>query len=704
MKKLVVLLIMVTIIIGICADIIPVNNQESGGIQAGITIASDGDTVLVYPGTYIENINFNSKEIVVASLYLTTGDTTYITQTIIDGNGSANAVVIENTTNLQTLLTGFTIQNGNALEVYPENGYPEQIYGGGIFCRNAYVNLSNLIIKNNVANRGGGIAFIENSQSFLTGIKIIDNEALPNNLVDGYGGGIYVKDSNIEIEFNNEISSNNASAHGGGIYILDDANVYFMDTCLNNNTAYQGAGIYVDNSALNYHEGVISGNTSTSDGAGIFLDHSTYSYVTNTNLNFNISSGNGGGVYVNGFNSEINTRFQGCIIENNSALKGGGIFCHDEDIDIENIFMRYNVANFKGGGIYLTSCDSVVINNSSVIANFTNEKGAGIWADNCHDFLIQSTNISDNSIGAINGQGGGIICSNIDNLRIDESDIDSNSSNYGAALFIDTSNVSMNKSIITNNEDIYDQGSIVFTDNSQLKIINTTIADNIGTETEVANIFVENSDLLILNSIVYNPVNGIKLNSSSNLTITYSDLKDGEEAIFIDDSSSMWLEANIAGNPLFLEGAGNYCLSEYSPCIDAGINYFQWNGEEVINLDPESYYGSNIDMGCYESNYTGGDIDKIIPVNIKLNNYPNPFNPETTISFSLNKPGRTELTIYNIKGQKVQTLLNDQLDPGRYEIVWNGKDQNNRSVSSGVYFYKLQSGRHTATKKMILMK
>ncbi|MCD4818463.1 MAG: T9SS type A sorting domain-containing protein, partial [Candidatus Cloacimonetes bacterium] len=86
-------------------------------------------------------------------------------------------------------------------------------------------------------------------------------------------------------------------------------------------------------------------------------------------------------------------------------------------------------------------------------------------------------------------------------------------------------------------------------------------------------------------------------------------------------------------------------------------------------------------------------------------NYPNPFNPTTNILFSTTESTEnTELSIYNIKGQKVKTLVNDKLETGDHSIVWDGKDDSSKQVSSGIYFYKMKSGKYTATKKMILMK
>ena len=86
--------------------------------------------------------------------------------------------------------------------------------------------------------------------------------------------------------------------------------------------------------------------------------------------------------------------------------------------------------------------------------------------------------------------------------------------------------------------------------------------------------------------------------------------------------------------------------------------------------------------------------DQQVPSVLSLNsNYPNPFNPSTTINFSVPKTASVSLVIYNIRGQKVKELLNESLEYGNHSVVWNGRDESNRSVASGVYFARLeQSG------------
>jgi len=85
-------------------------------------------------------------------------------------------------------------------------------------------------------------------------------------------------------------------------------------------------------------------------------------------------------------------------------------------------------------------------------------------------------------------------------------------------------------------------------------------------------------------------------------------------------------------------------------------------------------------------------------------NYPNPFNPETTITYSLQGDIPVSLEIYNIKGQRVKTLVNETKAAGNHNVVWKGLDDNNQPVASGVYFFKMNAGKYSSTRKMILMK
>jgi hypothetical protein len=104
-------------------------------------------------------------------------------------------------------------------------------------------------------------------------------------------------------------------------------------------------------------------------------------------------------------------------------------------------------------------------------------------------------------------------------------------------------------------------------------------------------------------------------------------------------------------------------------------------------------------------NFTPNGDDQIAPIVFALNqNSPNPFNPTTQIRFSLPEKSMTSLCIYNLKGQLVKTLINEDFAKGNHSITWNGKDDNEIAVSSGVYYYKLKWNNKEMTRKMILLK
>jgi len=100
------------------------------------------------------------------------------------------------------------------------------------------------------------------------------------------------------------------------------------------------------------------------------------------------------------------------------------------------------------------------------------------------------------------------------------------------------------------------------------------------------------------------------------------------------------------------------------------------------------------------------DYDEVTPKpSTKLvGNYPNPFNPATTISFVMEKDEQVTLDIYNLKGQKVKEVVNGSYSAGKYNVVWKGDDTDGRSVGSGIYFYRMTSGEYSSVKKMILLK
>jgi hypothetical protein len=85
-------------------------------------------------------------------------------------------------------------------------------------------------------------------------------------------------------------------------------------------------------------------------------------------------------------------------------------------------------------------------------------------------------------------------------------------------------------------------------------------------------------------------------------------------------------------------------------------------------------------------------------------NYPNPFNPETEISYVLPTACFVELSVYNLLGQKVRTLVDESQSAGFKNVKWDGKDENGANAASGIYFYKIKAGEFTQSKKMEIIK
>ncbi len=117
----------------------------------------------------------------------------------------------------------------------------------------------------------------------------------------------------------------------------------------------------------------------------------------------------------------------------------------------------------------------------------------------------------------------------------------------------------------------------------------------------------------------------------------------------------------------------------------------------MFMLDSFLVANSEITLNNNEEVITGEQL-------MLLNNFPNPFNPETNITFFISKTANIQLEIFNIRGQKVMTLLDRDVEKGYHCITWDGKDMNGNNVSSGVYLYRLHSDSYTSSRKMILMK
>lgn len=233
--------------------------QDRPSIQRAISSASDGDTILVAPGRYFENIRYDGKSIILGSYFLTTGDTSYISETIIDGDLRGHVVTFNRKENSNAALIGFTITYGFAWDNGGENsgggilcGYkaaPRLEYlrihdnvatfgGGGIFCfAESAPKIYQVEVNHNIAERGGGIYLEYNTTAFLKNVTV------KNNYAGKAGGGLYVYARSTARIQNVVIFNNFSDDLGGGVHLYD-CSPLFLNATIFGNIARRGGGVW----------------------------------------------------------------------------------------------------------------------------------------------------------------------------------------------------------------------------------------------------------------------------------------------------------------------------------------------------------------------------------------------------------------------------------------------------------------------------
>ena len=304
-------------------------------IQSAINESSTGDSILVGPGLYLENINFNGKGITVASYYVFNNDSSLIMATIVDAQDDGSVVTFDSGESNSSTLQGFTLQNGTGNNEDPDGNGTYYTYGGGIYILNSNPNISDCIIKNNVGNEGGGGGvFCYNSSPIFINCTFLENES------DDVGGGLYAR-SGSSPEFYNCFFIGNLGEFGAGCYLRNDSQPIMEYVTFENNVADNSGGAMV-----------------LKDGADL---EATHLYIIN-----NEADGLGGGIYVNNADTDLSY----LLVGGNSSSSGGGIYTrNDSQIMISHGTIGSNNASTVGGGIYLRDGSSVIISNSIIWGN-----------------------------------------------------------------------------------------------------------------------------------------------------------------------------------------------------------------------------------------------------------------------------------------------------------------------------------------------
>ena len=576
-------------------------------IQLAIDASNPGDTIILQNGTYTENIVI-LKPITITSLYAQTNDTLDIENTIIDGNQSGSVIQVLEVTSGNVNLNGITLTNGSGTLFLNSDLPNDSIYyfphGGGMFIRNCFnIVLDHMNITNNVlpgTSNGGGGLLSQSSTVNINHSKITDNIVASESFA-GEGAGLCVFYTNLTIN-NSEIKRN----------LSIDIN------------SIGGQGIYANNSELSVNNTIISENNG-SRSSGIYSKDSKLE-LSHCELYDNTSYMAAGVVYIfNESTNEVNTLMHNNFYNNNTS-SGGVILVDYAIINVDECTFTDNHFGFEGGAINANfatiNFTNSNVSNNIAIGNPTAD-GTGFLVYNS-DIVMDNIDFNNNEcIGNadLNSRGGAItmfFCNaDLNNVRMSN-----NSAGIGAALYLNNSHINLNHILIDSNNGL--RGTAIHSASSTLRMISSTIVNNVSTE---GAIHIYGDDFVFANTILWNEDGDefyTEWNSvTSMVAFDHSDVR-GLEDYFVnsDHCQITWVSGNESQEPLFEdEENGNYKLSNESTLIDAGTAYFEFNGQIIIDLDEDEYYGAAPDIGAYE-NYNFVGINNNTVTNLDV--YPNP--------------------------------------------------------------------------------
>jgi len=767
MFRLIVLILLLTLLIPggkVLADILNVPDDFET-IQAAINEAEDSDTVLVQPGEYVENINFEGRNIVVI------GNPDDPSEVVIDGDENGSVVTFVNEETEAAELVGFTIQNGAV------DGS-----GGGIHISNSSPTIRNCVIQGNQAGAsGGGILVSQDCNPLITNCQIMDNISVGN------GGGITVERQATPVIDNCLLVYNETDGNGGAIAAIDNASPVVLNCTFD----WEGrwgwyTAIYLAASNVRVVNSIIYGPSPLwisfdpdSDESGLMIAYSDIqdgqeSIVTNDNGEVQWEEGNidEEPLFVDREEGDYHlTEDSPCIDAgdpespedpDSTRADMGAYYFHqigqyiDVPIDYETIQEAIDAAedgdtvlvhpgtyveniDFIGkdivvGSLFLTTenaayVDSTIIdgNANGTVVTFANEEteaaeligftvqhgmtdgnGGGIH-------IFSSSPIISNCVIFANSadhKGGGVIVSQECNPIINECLIWFNeSSDNGGGITVEreAKPVFINCTIMRNHTN-GDGGSVACLESAEPIMINCTVTQNTFMEGSGA-IFLSASDMILLNSIVwYN--DGFLMSptilfdpdsAACSITIAFSDIDGGEEEIQTSNNGEVnWLNGNIDEDPLFADDVNrDFNLSEGSPCIDAGIAFFVWEQDTLVNLTPDDYIGNAPDMGAFESEFTDVEDGHVeLPDEFRLHPaFPNPFNSATELRFDLPIASRVTLKIYDLIGREALILTDNAFVAGRYRLTWNASE-----MPSGIYLARFEASGYKQTAKLVLVR
>jgi len=666
--------------------------SDKGTIQAGILAANTGDTVLVANGIYAENINFRGKAITVASLYIQSGDTNDINNTIINGSTATNpdsaAVVIFNSgEDTTSVLYGFTITGGSGVRHSLWNAQS----GGGISLWNSGAKIiHNKITGNSVTGTnwvsGGGIGSWVSLGKFWL---VIDDNVISNNTVimngsAAFGGGIFVGTNaricNNIIEYNLcENQADSSDADGGGVFWETQWGSY--------DTVYFKNNIVRNNSLESYR----------ARGAGVITYKST-AWITGNQFLNNTSTGTrarGAGIHAYQVSGDLE-------IQNNSFI---GNTCQGISSAFGSAITLLNISSSSSVQIL----NNEVINNT---ASASNSYGPVFtWDAYDAEVIVDGNRFQDNTTG---GSAGGFYARNSYNLRLTNNIFSGNSVGASGGGIYMYEYYAKDKPDITAfppDDDLPEAKEAMKSDDYRPLFMNNTFYDNYaGFQGGAMKCEYSTATPVLLNNIFWkdDAVGGgdeIFINSDSNWYIGYSNIDPA-------DIYGNWDgKGNINEDPEFVDPENNdFHISCASSCWNKGVDSIEintiWYYYTLYDFEgnprPDIYYLIP-DIGAYEFPDTcvfPGVYEPIIQNSeSKIQNHPNPFSRISNIEYRVSNIELIQLKILNIQGQEISTLVNEIQAAGNYTVVFDAT-----SLPAGIYICILKTSERTESVKMVKLK
>ncbi len=648
-------------------------------------------------------------------------------------------------------IENISITNNSSSGIYCDNSNPVIMdvyiagntadYGGGIYCANSNPDMSNVTITNNTSiYEGGGIYLTESNPVFNTDNRCniyLNND--PNG--KGLGADIFALHNNMT-----HVIVDTFTVMTPTDYHASPINNFTFDILHSINDNLINSDLYVSVSGDNSNLGTTPDepfktiNYALSRLYSDSLNHHTIhllpgTYSQNTNgERFPISMSNY--VSLEGSGEEecildagdlhgvmrflfvTNSSISHITIKNGHDQQGGGIYCYESNPVIKHVTITsnyasnsgWNISDIGGGGIYCYKSNPI-FENITVADNHTLGSGGGMGLDESNP-RVENATITGNT----SEYGGGIICiessPRLSNVYITGNSVSGayGSSGGGLSCAWDSDPVLENV-VITGNSASWDGGGIGCGYSSSPILKNVTVSNNTARDHGGGIYLTGHSSSHLINCIIWNNFPqeiGIYGNYSfSEITVSWSDIEGGLEGIILNQWGLVhWLDGNLDEDPLFT-GTGDdpYALSEYSPCIDAGIpdtsglNLLPWDIIGNVRIwDGNGNDTAVIDMGAYEYIPIPIEISEFGTQNTELRFkcYPNPFSTSVTMEYELTKAGTIEMKIYNQIGQMMGKTLQVESKKGKNKIEWQASE-----MSTGIYFIGFRFGNQVVTKKIL---